>query len=258
MIKSHTLMNEHAKRQKSYPEGASMPSLPQKKTLATQITVSVKLNYLLSLPKDYDPQQRWPLVLFLHGASERGNNLDQLRCSGPPKRIEEGQDFPFLVVAPQCPQSDLWTSSGKIATLAALIDEIELNYAIDTDCIYLTGLSMGGYGTWRLAAAYPQRFAAIAPICAGNDPATANLYAMRHIPVWAFHGAKDDLVPLRAGQALVDAFKACGGKVQFTIYPDANHDAWTETYANPELYTWLLQHHKTAEPHGESTTPHSA
>jgi len=127
--------------------------------------------------------------------------------------------------------------------LAALLDEIEGSYAVDPNRIYVTGLSMGGIGTWHLATAYPQRFAAIAPICGYGNPST--VCAIRHLPVWAFHGADDEMVPLERGQATVDALRACGGNVMFTVYPGVGHDSWTQTYANPQLYTWLLQQRRT-------------
>jgi predicted peptidase len=226
-----------------------MSNVQRGRTFKTQVTIPVTLNYLLYLPEGYDPKQRWPLVLFLHGAGERGNDLDQVKNHGLPKLIEEGQEFPFIVVAPQCPKSESWNGKAQIAALSALLDEIERNYTVDPDRIYITGLSMGGYGTWALATAHPQRFAAIAPICGGGNAATVR--AIRHVPAWAFHGAKDTVVSLEASQVMVDALKACGGSVRFTVYPDAGHDSWTETYANPELYTWLLQHSRVAEINAE-------
>ena len=108
--------------------------------------------------------------------------------------------------------------------------------------IYVTGLSMGGYGTWDLATRYPNRFAAIAPICGGGEPARA--CTVKHLPVWAFHGAKDEVVPLEQSQAMIDALAACDGNARLTVYPDADHDAWTQTYDNPELYDWFLSHRR--------------
>jgi hypothetical protein len=123
-------------------------------------------------------------------------------------------------------------------TLAALLEEIEQHYAVDPARIYVTGMSMGGFGTWAFATTYPDRCAAIAPICGGGNPARVG--AIRHLPVWAFHGAQDPIVPLRRSAEMVTALRQCGGDVRFTVYPDAGHDAWTETYANPELYAWFL------------------
>jgi predicted peptidase len=152
-----------------------------------------------------------------------------------PKVVEE-RDIPFIVVSPQCPAGEFWSAD----VLSALLDEVISNYGVDTDRIYVTGLSMGGFGTWLLAIAQPQRFAAIAPICGGGLPEKACL--IKDLPVWAFHGAKDELVPIQRTQEMVEALQECGGNVRFTVYPEAGHDSWTQTYDNLELYDWFLQH----------------
>jgi predicted peptidase len=198
--------------------------------------VKVSMKYLLYLPKDYQQKESWPLLLFLHGAGERGDNLELVKKHGPPKLIASGKQFPFLVVSPQCPERRWW----EPMELAALLDEIVEKYKVDKDRIYVTGLSMGGFGTWSLAAYQPRRFAAIAPICGGGEPLVTML--LPHVPAWVFHGAKDPVVPLARSEKMVDALKKVGGEVKFTVYPEAGHDAWTETYANPELYDWLLKH----------------
>lgn len=217
-----------------------MSHFQQEKTFTQQLTVTVTRRYLLYLPKDYDTGQdrRWPLVLFLHGSGERGDDVHLVTAQGLPKRVEEGQDFPFLLVSPQCPERGWWTTEENIAALAALLDEVEQGYAVDADRVYVTGLSMGGYGAWALATAYPRRFAALVPICGGGDPAT--VCALRHVPTWVFHGEDDDMVPLQKARVMVEALQACGGNVRFTTYPGVGHDSWTRTYANPELYHWLL------------------
>ena len=216
-----------------------MSSQQQERLFQGEITYQAKLPYLLYLPEGYDeqPGKRWPLVLFLHGAGERGSDLQGVRRNGPPRLIDEGQQFPFIIVSPQCPQRKWWTC--EIFALGALLDEIEHTYSVDPDRIYVTGLSMGGMGTWALTFANPDRFAAIVPICGGDDPEMA--CTIKHIPTWVFHGAKDNVVPLAQSEKMVEALRACGGNVQFTVYPEADHDSWTETYANPSLYTWLLQ-----------------
>jgi predicted peptidase len=124
--------------------------------------------------------------------------------------------------------------------LAALLDEIEANYKVDKKRIYVTGLSMGGYGTWALTAYQPNRFAAIAPICGGGEPFMTRLYS--HVPTWAFHGDKDDVVPLARSESMIEGLKRANGNVKFTVYPGVGHDSWTETYNNEELYQWLLEH----------------
>ena len=198
------------------------------------VNVGVQFNYLLALPKDYTQQKSWPLVLFLHGAGERGDELKLVKKHGPPKLIDNGKAFPFIVVSPQCPK-DVWWEPIE---LTALLDEIIKNNNIDEDRIYLTGLSMGGFGTWRLAAHSPDRFAAIAPICGGGEPYWTRRFP--HLPTWAFHGAKDRVVPLERSQEMIDAVKKNGGLPKLTVYPEAGHDSWTETYNNPQLYEWLL------------------
>lgn len=197
-------------------------------------------SFLLYLPKDYDAQERWPLLLFLHGAGERGNDLELVKMHGPPRLLKEGKEFPFLVVSPQCPETGDWkVNHWRPETLLALLDQIVARYKVDSDRVYVTGLSMGGFGVWALAAQAPERLAAIVPICGGGDPAWAARLA--RLPIWAFHGAQDSVVPLAGSQRMIDAVRSQGGEVKFTIYPGVDHDSWTETYANPKLYEWLLQ-----------------
>lgn len=197
--------------------------------------IPVKMNYLLYLPKDYDQKEKWPLVLFLHGAGERGDNLDLVTVHGPPKLVKNGKDFPFILVSPQCPKDQLW----QPVELTALLDDIEKKYKVDKDRIYVTGLSMGGFGTWSLAAYTPNRFAALVPICGGGEKFWVK--KIKHVPIWVFHGAKDGAVPLERSQVLVDVLKKADADVTFTVYPDAGHDSWTETYNNPKVYEWLLE-----------------
>jgi predicted peptidase len=198
---------------------------------------SRELHYLLFLPStDAVHPQRWPLMLFLHGAGERGDDLQRVKRHGVAKIVEEQPAFPLLVVSPQCPPTEAWAPEP----LLALLDDIEQHYDVDPERLYVTGLSMGGFGTWAVAIAAPDRFAAIAPICGGGDPSRVGV--LRHLPVWAFHGARDPIVPLQRSVEMVEALRQCGGNVRFTVYPEAGHDAWTATYANPELYAWFLAH----------------
>jgi predicted peptidase len=198
------------------------------------VEVKVEMDYLLALPKGYDKQDAWPLVLFLHGAGERGDNLELVKKHGPPKLIGDGKEFPFIVVSPQCPK-DVWWEPIE---LTALLDQVIKTHKVDEDRIYVTGLSMGGFGTWRLAALTPNRFAAIAPICGGGEEYWARRFS--HVPTWAFHGAKDKGVPVERSQKMIDAMKEEGGEPKLTVYPEAEHDSWTETYNNPMFYEWLL------------------
>ncbi len=207
----------------------------QAKSFEGQITITAKLDYLLSLPTGYDkPGTSWPLVLFLHGAGESGNDLNKVKVHGPPKLVESDGPFPFILVSPQSPRGG-WNPD----VLNALLETVIKQYHVDKDRVYLTGLSMGGFGTWTLAAAHPGTFAAIAPICGGGSPADAGKLA--GIPTWVFHGAKDTTVPPKRSEEMVEALKAAGGTPKFTLYPEAGHDSWTATYANPDFWKWLLE-----------------
>jgi len=197
---------------------------------------NVSLNYLLYFPKNYSELEKHPLILFLHGAGERGDNLDLVKVHGPAKLVDQGKDFPFIIVSPQCPINKRW----DVNELVALLDEVVSKYKVDESRIYVTGLSMGGNGTWRLASEIPNRIAAIVPICGWGDPFAAMM--MGKLPAWVFHGAKDQVVPLSSSEMMVETMKRIGAEIKFTIYPEANHDAWTETYNNPEVYEWLLKH----------------
>jgi len=208
------------------------------------ITKTLSCNYLLFLPETYGRQQkRWPLMLFLHGAGERGDDLNKVKVHGPPKIVQKQKDFPFIVVSPQCPEDEWWTRKTEV--LINLLDDIIAQYDVDTERVYLTGLSMGGYGSWALASEYPDRFAAVVPICGGGNRIMSIF--LKDTPIWAFHGAKDSVVPVEESKDLVEAINARGGNAKLTIYPDANHDSWTQTYNNPELYDWLLEHRRTSK-----------
>ncbi len=214
--------------------------------------IKVRIDYLLYLPKDYAAKESWPLLLFLHGAGERGDDLELVKKHGPPKRIAQGKEFPFIVVSPQCPKDRWW----EPMELLALLDDISRNYKVDPDRICVTGLSMGGFGTWRLAFYAPEKFAAIAPICGGGETYWAKRIA--RLPVWAFHGGKDPGVPVARSESMIAAIKKSGGDAMLTIYPEAGHDAWTETYDNPKLYEWLLEQKRSPrEPSENKERPRS-
>lgn len=205
--------------------------------LERTVTRTIRCQYLLYLPVDYTKDdRRWPLVLFLHGAGERGDDVERVKIHGPPKLAAGGKEFPFILVSPLCPKDEWWSPM----VLNTLLDEVQAQYRVDERRIYVTGLSMGGFGTWALAIESPHRFAAIAPICGGGDARALFVGRIKHLPTWVFHGARDEVVPIEQSQRMVDALTTCGGNVKFTVYPEAGHDAWTQTYENPEFYGWLL------------------
>ena len=160
-------------------------------------------------------------------------NLARLKDKGLPAQIEQKKD-PFIFVAPQA--ETRWNA----AALNELLDDVVAKHKVDRDRVYVTGLSMGGFGTWSLAMAYPDKFAAIIPICGGGNP--ANAAKIKDLPIWVFHGAKDKIVPPVRSEAMVKALKEAGAQnVKFTLYPDAGHNSWTPTYKNPEVWDWLLK-----------------
>lgn len=211
-------------------------------SLKREIRKTVRSNYLLYLPKDYgkEKSKRWPLILFLHGAGEGGTDLNRVKAHGPPKLVAQGKEMPFIIVSPQSPPDTWWDPE----MLNTVLDEVIKRHAVDEDRVYLTGYSMGGYGAWTMASMYSERFAAMAPICGWGEP--RRTFPMRNIPTWVFHGAKDEAVPLSESQEMVDALKRLNADVKFTVYPEAGHDSWTETYNNPALYEWFLSHKRPA------------
>lgn len=212
------------------------------RVFAKKISATTRLGYWLYLPPAYDPAQPYPLLLFFHGAGEKGSYLDKLKIYGLPKLIAAGQDFPAIVVSPQCPALSNW--AYELNKLSRLIDELETLYQVDLDRVYLTGLSMGGYATWLLGQIQPERYAALAPVCGGGDPRHACV--LKDVPIWAFHGALDDIVPLSESEAMVEPLRACSGNVQFTVYPDLKHNSWDVTYDNPALFEWIFTQRRGA------------
>lgn len=179
---------------------------------------------------------KFPLMIFLHGSGERGDDLELVKKHGPPKMVETDNNFPFYLISPQMPLNAHWKPAG----LKKIIDEVVSKYPIDSDRIYLTGLSMGGYGTWATAIEYPDLFAAIAPICGGDKSDAMAVNRIAHLPVWAFHGADDSVVPEENTATIMEVLKKVNPKARYTVYPGVDHDSWTQTYANPEFYFWLM------------------
>jgi predicted peptidase len=203
-----------------------------------KIVRKTTLHYLLWLPADYkkEKQKTFPLLIFLHGSGERGDSLELVKMHGPPSFVESRPDFPFITVSPQCPKGTRWNPED----LQVMLTQLKHKYRIDNTRIYLTGLSMGGFGTWTWACNYPDQFAAIAPVCGGGDIQFAG--ELKNTPVWAFHGEADPVVPVKRTIEMVDAVNAKGGSARMTIYPGVGHNSWVNAYNNQELYKWLLEH----------------
>ncbi|WP_151734657.1 prolyl oligopeptidase family serine peptidase [Paenibacillus tengchongensis] len=203
------------------------------------VSKHVRLPFLLHLPGPaLNRDANWPVILFLHGRDQRGEDLELLKDRGIPQQLEQGAELPFIVIAPQCPGYCIWPA--VFDGVMAIVDEVARTHPVDRSRIYLTGLSMGGYAAWDLAMEYPGRFAAIAPV--SGSASQERLQLLQDVPVWAFHGAKDDIVPAAEISGNIAAINAVGGNARLTLYPDGDHDAWTEAYRNPQLYKWFLEH----------------
>lgn len=200
--------------------------------------------YQLFLPRGYsaDRAKRWPLLIFLHGSGERGDDVAKVKVHGPPKIADRDPGFPFVTVSPLLGADQDW----DIAKLDALLDHVVKRLRIDPTRIYLTGLSRGGHASWRWTIAEPKRFAAVAPVAGRGNAGEA--CRLMDLPVWAFHGDRDDVVPPEGSFAMARAIRACGGRnVRLTIYPDLGHNAWDPAYDDPALYAWLLEHRLPAD-----------
>jgi predicted peptidase len=194
------------------------------------------IRYWLYLPANHDGKTKLPLLLFLHGAGERGDDLEVVKKHGPPKLCTAQADWPFITISPQCAKEKRWEAD----VLAKLVDHVAAQQKADETRLYVTGLSMGGSGTWSITAKYPDKFAAAVPMCGRGDEASAE--KLTSLPIWIFHGAKDTGSPVSLSQTMFDAIKKAGSeKIKFTIDPDAGHDCWTKAYSDPALYKWLLE-----------------
>ncbi|MGN6546025.1 MAG: alpha/beta fold hydrolase [Aureliella sp.] len=200
---------------------------------------SAEVGYLLYLPKDFDSaKSRVPIMLFLHGRGESNGPLSLVAKWGPPQLAESGQDFPFIVVSPQCPREDAWSSDAQQARLAELLDFVIDKYHADTDRVYLAGLSMGGSGSWRMAADHSDRFAAVVPICGRGD--TENASKLKDLPIWVWVGDQDRVFDDNVQMA--EAIRKAGSeRVRLTTLENIGHNSWSAAFASPDLYAWLQQ-----------------
>ena len=223
------------------PPAAAWRAGQQEAALDVDVHWQARLRFLLFLPRGYAGSTHdWPVLFFLHGSGERGDDLSRVKAHGPPKYAAAGADHPFVLVAPQVPEGLAWDSDALEALRAHLVRRLP----VDANRVLMTGLSMGGIGTWNYAVDYPDRLAGIAPVSGTGDSDRAARVAQ--LPIWAFHGARDDAVPIAGEQEMVDAVRAAGGNVRFTVYPDIGHNAWEQAYADPQLHEWLLAQRRAA------------
>ena len=190
------------------------------------------LPYLLYTP---DTAANVPVILFLHGSGERGDDLVHVGDEGLPEILANLPEA-ATVVAPQCPEDSRWTE--HLETLEKILDEVAARYAVDPKRIYLTGLSLGGQGAWYLAARHPERFAALVPVCGRSNPEEAD--RLVNLPTWVFHGADDAVVPPEESEKMVRALREAGGHAKLTVYPNVGHNSWARAYAEDDLYAWMF------------------
>ena len=193
------------------------------------------LKYIVRYPQNYNATDKYPVLIFLHGAGTRGDDISLLTENVVFKIIEKYDDFPFVIVAPQCSENSWF---DMFEQLKRFVLKISNESFTDKKRIYLMGNSMGGYGTWQLAMSMPELFAAIVPICGGGMYWNAG--RLVNVPVWAFHGEQDMTVRVEESVKMVEAVNKRGGNAKLTIYPDRQHDSWTDTYSNYEVFEWLL------------------
>jgi predicted peptidase len=193
-----------------------------------------KMNYLLHVPAQ--KSEKLPIIVFLHGAGERGDDFDKIAVHGVPKYVERGMDVPAIVIAPQCPQDLIW--NRLTAEVKELIDFAIAEYGADPDRVSITGISMGGYGTWEMGISYPGFFAALAPVCGGGI--SWNVGSIGKTPVWAFHGDADNVVPYNNSVEMCDTLKAKGGNVRLTLFHGVDHNSWEPAYETTKLIDWLV------------------
>jgi hypothetical protein len=198
--------------------------------------------YLAYLPDGYNKSnaKTWPLIIYLHGSSCKGNNLDRLKKYGPPFYLERGMNVDAIVISPQCPSNKNWTVG---TWFESFYKELKDKYNIDPSRVYLTGMSLGGFGTWDIASRYPEYFAAIMPLCGGGQ--TRMVETLKDIPTWVFHGEIDKKVNLKRSEQMVDALKEIGSNPKFSVLKGEGHGI-QKVYSDQSIYKWLLSQHKQA------------
>lgn len=196
--------------------------------------------YVLFVPQDYDKEKTYPVILFLHGLGESGTDGKKQATVGLGKALKEREKtFPAFVIFPQSANRN-WTAKSDDAKRAlAILDSVQKEFKIDEKRVYLTGLSMGGIGSWSLAAAFPDKWAAVVPVCGRGDAKTAVKF--KDTPVWAFHGDKDGSVPVSGSRDMVEALKAAEGMPKYTEYKNVGHNCWDKAYGTDELYEWMFK-----------------
>lgn len=198
--------------------------------------LQTEVQFAYQYPHGFMPEKKYPVILFLHGAGSRGEDSQKLYSNPYFSCIEKHEDFPFISVAPLCSENTWFDMFERLK--AFVLQLVQLPF-VDAGRVYLMGASMGGYATWQLAMSLPEIFAAIVPICGGGMYWNAG--RLINVPVWAFHGKKDATVLVQESINMVDAVNRCGGNAKLTIYPENGHNAWSDTYENPEVFEWLLQ-----------------
>ncbi len=225
----------------AFSQGNEKPEPGKQVEQTFQTSDGESVSYLLYLPSNFTKDANLPLVYFLHGRGESYGPLSLVAKWGPPKFAERGDKLNYILVSPQCPKDDSWSKDTQQTRLKELLDYVVKEYGADKKRLYLTGLSMGGYGSWRMAAAHPKLFAAVAPVCGGGDPKDAD--KLKDTPIWVFHGDRDGAVPFQKSVDMVEAIKAAGGKkVRFTTFEHFGHNCWSATYNTPELFGWMFKH----------------
>jgi predicted peptidase len=199
------------------------------------------VKYVVFIPKDYDGKKEYPVIMFLHGAGESGTDGQKQVKVGLGKAIrDKKENFEFIAIFPQSQKGGWGAGSAEGKRAMAILDTVEKDYKTDKHRVYLTGLSMGGFGTWSLAAAHPKRWAAIAPICGGGNPKDAA--KIKDIPCWCFHGDADTAVKVDRSRDMIKALKDAGGTPRYDEYAKVGHNSWDRAYATADLYPWLLKH----------------